>query len=988
MPENVPENTDTLLYKHVPDLLHERVARHWQNWSESCALAGLKPEAENSLPVLGKAWACSEFVAHVMIRNPQLYFELIQSDAFNQSFSFEHYCFLLNQRLEKTQQSDPGLSDDRPVMQPLRFFRQQQMLRIAWRDLAGLADTTETLRNLSELAECCIDITLERLFQAQCKQLGTPLKSDGTVQRLVVLGMGKLGGYELNFSSDIDLIFAYAEEGEVEGSRALANSQFFIRLGQRFIKVLNDVTADGFVFRVDMRLRPYGDSGPLVMSHDAMEQYYQAQGRNWERYAMIKARVVGGDREQGQAIMAMLKPFVYRRYLDFGAFESIREMKRLIDTEIRRKGNFKNIKLGLGGIREIEFIGQTFQLIRGGSDTALQIRGIVDVLKLLAEKNYLAPEESRSLLSSYDFLRRLENRLQMYADAQTHLLPENEEQQLSMALAMGYTDWDGLFNDCEKHRQAVHHSFVLLLHNEDDDPLSDEKGGDSLDMLWLSEMDEAEAVRLLESEGMAEAGAVYLQLKQFAGSSQLKSASVTGRQRLDTLMPGLLKVLIEQPNTSEVLKRLISLLHSILRRSVYLSLLNEYPAALQQLVKLCAASPWIAHLLKRYPVLLDELLDPRNLYQIQTPEKLKDELDALLQQTDSDEEQQMERLRMFKQAQVLKIAAMDMAGAIDVFEVSEQLSNVAQTLLNKVMLLAWHWMVAKHGRPMCVIEGKKRPATLGIVAYGKMGGRELGYGSDLDLVFLHDSAGSEQQTEGERSLDNGRFFARLAQRIIHILGSQTANGRLYEIDMRLRPDGNAGMLVSSLQAYDIYQHEKAWTWEHQALIRARMVCFSPHSGPHLKTEFDRIRHSILIRQRDRQALIADIAEMRTKMRAAKDTRADSAKFHLKQGAGGLVDIEFIVQYGVLLCAAENESLTQSTASRKLLSQLAACNVLTEVQADALYKAYHEYRGLSHRCALQELASVIDDPAENSPVGALRLKVKEIWLNVIEKHVSE
>jgi len=350
MPENTPENTDASLYKYVPDLLHGRVARHWHNWSQDehgiCALADLKPATEDNLSVLGKIWACSEFVPRVMIRYPQLYFELIQSDSFNQSFSFEHYCLLLSQRFQTLALSNTAQSDDVAIMRQLRHFRQQQMLRIAWRDLAGLADTTETLRNLSELAECCIDITLERLFQAQCKQLGTPLKSDGTVQRLVVLGMGKLGGYELNFSSDIDLIFAYAEEGEVEGSRALANSQFFTRLGQRFIKVLNDVTADGFVFRVDMRLRPYGDSGPLVMSHDAMEQYYQAQGRNWERYAMIKARVVGGDREQGQAIMEMLKPFVYRRYLDFGAFEAIREMKRLIDTEIRRKGNFKNIKLG------------------------------------------------------------------------------------------------------------------------------------------------------------------------------------------------------------------------------------------------------------------------------------------------------------------------------------------------------------------------------------------------------------------------------------------------------------------------------------------------------------------------------------------------------------------------------------------------------------------------------------------------------------------
>ncbi|VAW63354.1 Glutamate-ammonia-ligase adenylyltransferase [hydrothermal vent metagenome] len=992
--------SDRSLYKWVPELLHERIHRHWQDWAASCQSASLNTGAVpglflSDLPLLGKIWACSEFAALTMIRNPPLYFELAQNNSLNQSFDLDRYRLLLNQRFESISVSNAGVVsagkvDDTELMQQLRHFRQQQMLRIAWRDLAGIAGTAETLHNLTDLAECCIDITLERLYQEQCRQSGIPLKLNGAQQRLVVLGMGKLGGHELNFSSDIDLIFAYPEEGQVEGApRVLANSQFFTRLGQRFIKVLNDVTADGFVFRVDMRLRPYGESGPLVMSHAALEQYYQSQGRDWERYAMIKARVVGGDREEGRAIMDMLKPFVYRRYLDFGAFESIREMKRLIDTEIRRKGNFKNIKLGSGGIREIEFIGQTFQLIRAGSDVELQIRGIVEVLSLLAEKSYLDAAETQALLESYDFLRRLENRLQMYGDAQTHRLPEDEKQQLSMALAMGYKGWNSLFSDCEKHRQVVHASFTLLLHNGED--LQDGGKSDApLSVVWLLELDREEAVQLLEESGIAEAAQVYQQLKQFAGAAQLKSISAAARQRLDVLVPSLLQLLAGQPDTAEVLKRLINLLHSVLRRSVYLSLLNEYPVALQQLVRLCAASPWIAHLLSRYPVLLDELLDPRNLYRIQTEEKLKAELDALVQRAGTDEEQQIERLRMFKQAQVLKIATMDMADVLDVFEVSDQLSEVAQALLDKVMTLAWDWMVGKYGEPVCVVEGVKRPATLGIVAYGKMGGRELGYGSDLDLVFLHDSEGSQQQTEGECMLDNSRFFARLAQRIIHLLGVQTANGRLYEIDMRLRPDGSAGMLVSSLQAYDIYQHEKAWTWEHQALIRARMVCFSPYSGPHLKTEFDRIRHSILIRQRDRLALITDIAQMRAKMRNALGSRSSkgSHQFHLKQDAGGLVDIEFLVQYGVLLCASANESLTQSTASRQLLTQLGAARVLSATQAEALLKAYYEYRGLSHRCALQERSSVIDDPAEDTPVGKLRLKVKEIWLDVIEKHISE
>lgn len=971
---------DSSFYSLVPEQLHERITRHWIDWQASCLSIEQDPwdnisGANIELALLGKIWACSEFIPQVMIRTPALWFELLQSDLLSQSFSLENYQQLLNQRLEQIDSSN-----DIALMKQLRLFRQQQMLRIAWRDLADLADTRETLCNLTDLAEVCVDIPLEILYQDQCKQLGVPCDSTGNPQRLVVLGMGKLGGYELNFSSDIDLIFCFSEEGEISGARSLANSQFFIRLGQRFIKALNDVTGDGFVFRVDMRLRPYGDSGPLVMSHAGLEQYYQTQGRNWERYAMIKARVMGGDRLVGQEIMDMLKPFIYRRYLDFGAFESIREMKALIDTEIRRKGNLHNIKLGSGGIREIEFIGQTFQLIRGGSEPELQIRGILDVLKLLAKKKYLTQQESDELVESYDFLRRLENRLQIYADAQTHLLPEDELQQISMALAMGYASWQSLLNDCDQHRQRVHTSFAQLLHEDEVESEEQAPGKNLLSDIWLHELDEIDAVQRLDDLGMYEAEGVYQQLIQFRGASQLKSMTATGRQRLDVLIPALLALLAEEPQPVMVLKRILNLLQAVLRRSVYLSLLNEYPNALRQLVDLCAASPWIAHLLARFPVLLDELLDSRNLYKIITQEHLKQELEVLLSQVENDEEQTIERLRKFKQTQVLKTAAMDIAGVVDVFEVSEQLSDIAETLLEKVMSLAWDWMLAKHGKPACVIDGENYYPTMGIVAYGKMGGRELGYGSDLDLVFLHDSQGSRQQTDGQRTLDNVSFFARLAQRIIHLLSVQTANGRLYETDMRLRPDGNAGLLVSGVQAYELYQQDKAWTWEHQALIRARMVC----SSTHLKTEFDRIRHSILIRQRDRAALTADVAEMRQKMRVALGSStkgSESARFHLKQDEGGLVDIEFIAQYGVLLKASTNESLTECTATRKILKQLEACGLLNAAQAENLFDAYRVYREYSHQLALQELSSQIDD----SIFVKKRKQVKDIWLEVIVKH---
>ncbi len=968
-------NTDDLLFKQVPQVLQQRVARHWQDWQTACAAIEKNPQKEVDITLLGKIWACSEFVATTMIRNPLLWFELVDNNNLAISFSLDDYRQQLNLRLQKK-----SPLNDINLMQQLRLFRAQQMLRIAWRDLADLTDTKETLCNLTDLAECCVDITLESLYQDQCKQLGVPLNSKGEPQRLVVIGMGKLGGYELNYSSDIDLIFSFEEEGEISGPRALACSQFFIRLGQRFIKVLDDVTGDGFVFRVDMRLRPYGDSGPLVMSQAAMEQYYQTQGRDWERYAMIKARVIGGDRIQGLALMDMLKPFVYRRYLDFGAFESIREMKAMIAAEIRRKGNLNNIKLGSGGIREIEFIGQTFQLLRGGSDADLQTRGILNVLERLAQKNYLEADEALSLAESYDFLRRLENRLQMYADAQTHLLPDNTEQQASMALAMSFESWGDLLQVCDKHRQSVHAAFSQLLHESatDDGEGVEITGENSLRSIWLYGEEAADAIHILENIGIDSAGEVLTLIEQFKKSSQLNTMTSTGRQRLDTLMPKLIAALSTQENPPEVLKRLLDLLQAVLRRSVYLSLLNEYPQALTQLVTLFAASSWLAQLLSRYPVLLDELLDPRNLYQIPTSIKLKQELDDLLQRVAGDEELQIERLRKFKQAQVLKIAAMDIAGVLDIFEVSEQLTSIAEVLVNKVMQLALEWMLGKYGNPVCVINGETYYPGMAVVAYGKMGGRELSYSSDLDLVFVHDSQGEHQQTNGERSLDNASFFARMAQRVIHLLGLQTANGRLYEIDMRLRPDGNAGMLVTSVQAYDRYQHEKAWTWEHQALIRARILC----SNEHLQLEFDRIRRSILMRKRDRASLATDVIDMRQKMRDSLGSSAmDDGLFHLKQDAGGLVDIEFIAQFGVLNCASEDKTLIEYTATRKILMQLTVSQLLSEVQAQALYTAYRDYRSCAHQRALQQQSVRVDD----AQITLLSETVKQIWQDVLQKH---
>lgn len=967
---SLSQQQQTLLFQSVPSPLQDRVLQTWDAWQQACDAVGLDPAAGQPLELMGKVFASSEYLAQNQVKMPAVWQSLNQSGDLQRALELDDYREALRSLLEPIPTTDHA-----GLMKTLRVFRNTHMLRIGWRDLAGWAPTRETLENLSDLAEACIDVTLEKLYRQLCQQLGIPRDANGDEQRLIVLGMGKLGGRELNYSSDIDLIFGFAEEGTLDGPRPMANSQFFTRLGQLFIKTLNDITADGFVFRVDMRLRPYGDSGPLVMSFDGMEQYYQTQGRDWERYAMIKARVVGGDRQAGAELMAMLRPFVYRRYLDFGAFQSIRDMKALIEAEINRKGVKHNIKLGKGGIREIEFIGQTFQLIRGGGDPELQIRSILDVLPLLEEKELLSRDEVAALLDSYDFLRRLENRLQMYDDRQTQVLPDDPRRQASLAVAMDYPDWDSLYAASRQHRHAVHEVFSQVFAAQEE---ADRDTGENRQLHWSAALDDDSNCDKLQQAGLEPVAEIHQLLKNFYGTGRVKALPETGRQRLDRLMPLLLGRLVQIDNPLETLTRVLNLLEAIIRRSVYLALLAEYPQALEQMLRLCSASPWISGLLNRYPVLLDELLDVTSLYQPMTRDELQQQLDDLLQHKMDDEEQSMEQLRQFKQAQVLRVAAMDIAGQLNVFDVSDSLSDIAEVILEKALQLSWNHMVQRHGRPRCVIDGESVEPGFAIIGYGKMGGRELGYGSDLDIVFLHNSDGEQQISDGDKPLDNRMYFARLAQRLVHIMNTNTANGRLYEIDTRLRPDGAAGMLVSSVSAFEQYQQDKAWTWEHQALVRARML-----TGPaQIADEFDRIREDVLTRDRDEAQLRTEVLEMRQKMREALGSK-DTEQFHIKQDAGGLVDIEFLSQFCVLAGSRGCPELLQQTAARELLLRLPACGLLDEAQVDTLLHGLEVYRRLLNEKALQETTSTVATDTLND----CREAVSKIWQAVLEKHTA-
>jgi len=968
--------------KQLPELLQESVEKQWQSFIDTkIDVSLLSNEVLETLP---KVWACSEFVMQAAVRFPDMFSELALSGDLLKSYPEEHY--------KNSIIIDLKSEDEEGLSKQLRLFRRREMLRIVWRDIAGLAELTETTRDLSYMAEACIDYALSNLYQWQCHSLGTPCNEEGLEQKLIVLGMGKLGAWELNVSSDIDLIFAYPEDGEVkDGSKALTNSEFFSRLGKKLIQALDQQTADGFVFRVDMRLRPFGAGGPLVSSFNSFENYYLVHGRSWERYAMVKVRVVAGDYEQGEELLSMLRPFVYRRYLDYGAYESLRELKVMITQEVKRKGMKNNVKLGAGGIREVEFIAQVFQLIRGGRDTDLQERRVLIVLGYLAEKNLLPEYVVNELKDAYIFLRNTEHRIQEYQDRQTHNLPDDDVGQTRLALGMGFNSWASYLEKLNQHRENVEAHFDQVFVAPQTEKNETEKSETKVDTqhqteiqqleaLWYDKLDEEEASSLLSNKGFSDSIAALKKLKTLHSSRQYVSLSRQGQTRFDRLMPLLLGALQQVDNIDITFDRILSLLTNVARRSVYLAMLLENPMVLSQLIKLCSASPWIARYLQQLPILLDELMDPRSLYQ--PPEKTELENDLrqrLLQIEPDDVEQGMDALRHFKQSNVLRVAAADIVDALPLMAVSDHLSWIAEIILDEALEQAWRHLVERHGRPVCQLdeqgEGQLCDKGFAIIGYGKLGGLELGYGSDLDMVFLHGSENNNLMTlgdeaKGEKSIAVPVFFARLGQRIIHLLTSHTSAGILYEADMRLRPDGASGLLVTNLKSYREYQLKKAWLWEHQALVRARVVA----GDPIIAEKFAVIRREILSQQRDRENLRQEVLDMRNRMRKEL-SKEKKGQFDLKQGAGGIVDIEFMVQYGVLAWAHEKPELLEYTDNIRLLESLASADLMAKADVEVLSDAYRTFRARLHKMALQEQPGLVD--AEE--YEKLSTAVQRIWL---------
>jgi glutamate-ammonia-ligase adenylyltransferase len=887
--------------------------------------------------------ACSEFAGTVLMRN----WEWFATAALEGRLAHPP---------ETTMSFPVGDGGDADaVMRQLREFRNCKLVHILWRDQVGAASVAETLLSLSELADSLVAAAVRHAAEELRGRFGTPRGDDGRELSIVVLAMGKLGGRELNFSSDIDLIFLFPGDGATDGKRALSAQEYFTRQARRIGTLLDSVTADGFVYRVDTRLRPFGDSGPPVVSFGALESYLLRHGRGWERYAYVKARVIdthgrlqGGAEIASDLMEQTIWPFVYRRYLDYGVFESLREMKALIVAEAQKRKLARNIKLGPGGIREVEFIVQSLQLVRGGSDRNLKTPSLRAALEHLGRTGGLPAADAACLIEAYDFLRRVENAIQAIRDQQLHDLPESITDRARLAFALGYSEWPELGDDLRRHCDTVGSYFNAVVFRGRDNTRQPDPD-DSVSALWASAAGEAEWSNRLAAMGYVDHAGMAKALVAFAGSASVGQIGKSGSSRLRRFMPALLQVLREKQQPAVVLSRVLGIVEHILRRSAYVALLNENPLVLERLVDLCESNAWLAEEIGRYPLLLDELLDPRLYTALLTREDMQADLRRRLDSlAESGSEQKIEVLAQFQRATLFRIAVADVTGNLAVMKVSDRLTELAEIVLNQALAVAWHDLAAKHGRPCLQTGRSRRGAGFGVIAYGKFGGMELSYRSDLDLVFLHDGHGAEDFTDGAQPLHNSMFFGRLVRRLVHFLTTQTGSGALYQVDTRLRPSGSAGLLVTSIEAFERYQEENAWTWEHQALLRSRPVA----GDATVAREFERVRAETLKGRVHRDRLLNDVRDMRAKMRRQLD-KSDAGRFDLKQGEGGIGDIEFLVQYLVLNNADRHPAVIHYPDNIRQLGTLAAAGCLDQAQVLRLQEIYKDYRLRLHRLALDE-----------------------------------
>ncbi len=885
------------------------------------------------------------------------------------------------------------VQDETQLARELRLFRHREMATLSFLQSNKLASVEFVFEHLSDLAETLIISARDWLFKRCCEEYGTPMNSLGEQQELLILGMGKLGGRELNFSSDIDLIFTYPDAGETVGGRKpIENSKFFIRLGQRLIKALDEITLDGFVYRTDMRLRPFGDSGALVFSFAAMEDYYQEQGRDWERYAMIKAKILGEDPHNlnHRYLRQMLRPFMYRRYLDFSAIQSLREMKQKISREVVRRNLTDNIKLGAGGIREIEFIVQTFQMVRGGRDKILQERSLLRVLPRLAELQLLTEQQVKQLYNAYIFHRQVENVLQAIDDKQTQTLPTDELDRARIIFACqsylqknaenqplvvehNIHNWQDFLQVLEQHQQNVRAVFNQIIGEEEEDEASplNEKLAVWQDILHYQVSEEDLAAVLVDYPvSQSDYNDIFRQLSGTFQDWVKRPIGMRGRNVLLKLMPKILDMVCSREDYLVVLPRMLNIIDKITMRTTYLELLQEREQILPLLITLCSQSIMIAEQIARYPMLLDELIIQNSLTQVMELNQYKSALnDYLIRIPEDDEEALIDALRQFKQSQILHIAAADILGVLPVMKISDHLTYLAEAIIGAVVNMAWKSLSQRFGVPDHLADAEQGFA---VIAYGKLGGIELGYNSDLDLVFLHNAPQDSETTGARKSISSHQFYLKLAQKINSIFNLNTSAGVLYEVDMRLRPSGEAGLLVSTVSAYETYQQNEAWTWESQALVRTRCV----YGSPDLAQAFEQIRRTTLAMSRASGQLRREICEMRYKMYQHL-SHTDQTQFDLKKDKGGITDIEFIAQYLVLEYAHQYPQMAVWSDNVRIFDSAVECGILSCDDGEKLKHCYTAIRNRIHHLNLLRSPSVVsaDEFVEE------RAFVAQIWQRI-------
>ncbi|MDA3914270.1 bifunctional [glutamate--ammonia ligase]-adenylyl-L-tyrosine phosphorylase/[glutamate--ammonia-ligase] adenylyltransferase [Oleiagrimonas sp.] len=919
----------------LPPEVEDLVCQRYAAVIESCRAAGVTVQDDSGVAErIRHMLLVSDFAAEVLKRQPHL----LDSEGLD--------------RLRSA--GDPGAraaqlelpADETGCMRVLRIFRDAEAMRLVFRDVNGLDELGDTLGDTGVLYESLLERALVWSETAIEARFGVARNAEGEAQRMVVLGFGKLGGSELNFSSDIDLVLGYAEAERSDGKRPLEGAEYFTRLGRQLVRLLAEPTAQGIVARVDLRLRPFGSAGRIALPFVAMEQYYQREGRDWERYAWIKARPVAGDRVEGKVLLKMLRPFVYRRYLDYTAFAGLRDMKTRIDAEVARKDLSENLKLGPGGIREIEFVVQLEQLIRGGRDPSLRVRGLLPALQACEERGYIPAERARRLRDAWRFLRHLENRVQMMRDAQTHDIPPDPVTRARIALGLGYADWNTLATELAAHRQAVTEEFNAVLV-PDAGVHAAAPVGESV--LWTAATEQQLDAAQLGAAGMPASMVLADALNTLPQAATVRAMSARGRARLERLMPQLIAAARATSAPELCLLRLVRLVQAVARRSSYLSLLEEQPGARRRLADLFAESAFLAESVIAQPLLLDDVLDPRMDQLPLKRAEIAAEISRALRALDvRDAEGDLERINELKASLAFRLGLAFNDGRTDAAACVRRLAALAAETVGTVLALAERELVSQHGR----LPGEG--SGFSVLGYGSLGGEELGFASDLDLVFVFDGERARAESDGDRVLDGVRWYQRLAQRVMHWLSVLTRAGRLYEVDARLRPDGSKSMLVTSLDAFTAYQQQRAWTWEHQALLRARPVAGDPQLGERLRE----VRRQVLEQPRDIAIVRDEVAVMRRRWRRERD-RSSTAVLDLKQGEGALLDIEFLLQGLVLAHAAKQPALLKQTANASLIMACREAGLLDDAQSRQLAEAHAALLQRALACTLDARPRVVE-----------------------------